>query len=119
MTMLARATITGPEAAGTAELHNTDGRLQVQLHRLHVAPGAPDVRLYLTSNPAGGIDQDAHDLGHLPDGDTATFFLDLPTGLDPHRVRAVVVHCTIYSVTFGTGRFHFASDETSSASNPS
>jgi hypothetical protein len=65
MTALATATITGHEAHGTATLVDDGGTLRLELTDRRVAPGPPDVRLYLTAD--GDRRRHRIDLGHVPD----------------------------------------------------
>ncbi|MGI9595655.1 MAG: hypothetical protein ACR2QK_05825, partial [Acidimicrobiales bacterium] len=66
-TVLATATIDGPEARGEAQLLQApDGTVTVELDQFWVAPGAPDVRLFISPDPAGDVDDDASDLGPVP-----------------------------------------------------
>jgi hypothetical protein len=101
--VLATATIDGPEARGLARfLRAPDGAVTVELDQFWVAPGAPDVRLFISSDPAGNIDNTATDLGPVPDR-TATLSFPLPAELDLEAGGSIVVYCKVYSVHFGHG----------------
>ena len=102
MTVLAIASITGHEARGTARVVSGDGERRLELVDLWVAPGAPDVRLYLTAHSDGTIDDDAIDLGRVPDR-TSSLTVAIPAGTDISRLSTVAVHCKVYSVDFGHG----------------
>ena len=102
MTTLAEATITGHEARGTARVVLGDDGPRLEFTDLAIAPGAPDVRVYLTAHDDGTVDDDAVDLGSVPDR-TPTLALTIPTDTDLTRLRTVAVHCKVYSVDFGHG----------------
>jgi hypothetical protein len=105
MTVLATATIAGPEARGQAQLiQGDDGTATLEINQLWVAPGAPDVRLYVTPDRAGNVDQTATDLGPVPD-QQPTLSRRLPNHLDPAEMVSVIVYCKVYSVRFGHGTF--------------
>ena len=103
MTLVSRATITGPEARGDARVTVDDtGEATLTLEDLWVAPGAPDVRLYVTRRGDGAIDETAIDLGHMADGLTR-HEAQLPADLDPAELSFVIVYCKVFSVHFGSG----------------
>ena len=102
MRVLATGVVYGPEARGTVQVvEYNDGQRNVELTDMWVAPGAPDVRLYISPYPDGRIDDTATDLGSVPD-DTQKLQRPLPaaTGFE---MRSVVVYCRVYSVHFGHG----------------
>lgn len=116
MNVLATATIAGPEARGQAQLvQGGDGTVTLEVDQFWVAPGAPDVRLFVTPNPAGNVDQAATDLGPVPD-QQGTLSRQLPTDLAPAEVLSVIVYCKVYSVRFGYGTF--TSQEQTSQQDP-
>ena len=78
-----------------------DGSASVELRALHVVPGAPDVRLYVTTRTDGILDETALDLGHLPDG-IDRYSAALPDGVDPRTIAGVIIHCKVYEVRFGS-----------------
>ncbi|WP_029252843.1 DM13 domain-containing protein [Paraoerskovia marina] len=105
MTTDATATITGHEARGRAVLEReADGSAVVRLTDFWVAPGAPDVRLYVTAREDGRVDRSAVQLGRVPDR-TPELSFPVPDGVDVADLRHVVVHCTVYSVYFGAGEW--------------
>lgn len=105
--LLAHASVTGHEARGAARMEQTtDGHVVVLLTDFWVAPGAPDVRLYVTPRADGVVDAAALDLGRVPDGVPDLIFT-LPDETDVASLRSVVVHCTVYSVYFGGGQWEF------------
>jgi len=111
MTVLATATIAGPEARGQAQLvQGDDGTATLELNQFWVAPGAPDVRLFVTPDQAGNVDQAATDLGPVPD-QQAALSRQLPTNIDPTELMSVVVYCKVYSVRFGYGAFTGQQDQ--------
>ena len=100
MTVIATGTISGPEARGDVNiLRSQDDALTVEIKNFWVAPGAPDVRLYLSPHPDGAI-TDAVDLGHVPNAETQ-FSRLVPTGINEDQIRSVVIYCKVYSVLFG------------------
>ena len=102
-TVLATATIDGHEARGRARLVQADdGAVTVDLVDLWVAPGAPDVRLYVSPDRTGKVDRSATDLGAVPSG-TPTLSVPLPTEVDPASLGSIIVYCKVYSVLFGYG----------------
>ena len=103
MTVLAEADITGPEARGAATLVADGDSAVVSVRELWVAPGAPDVRLYLSPHEDGRIDTGAVDLGSLADG-VRSVERAVPPGVDATAMGSVVVYCGVYSVHFGHGR---------------
>ncbi len=106
-TVLATATITGPEARGTAALIQTDdGRTLLRATDYWIADGAPDARFYLTPHPGGSVDVEGIiDFGKITPL-TGNIEFDLPTGADPSSFLMVVVYCRQYSVEFGRGSLH-------------
>ena len=103
MTVLAAAVIDGPEARGQAELvQAADGTVTVEIAEFWVAPGAPDVRLFVSPNPNGTVDETAIDLGPVPEQQT-TLSYSLPTNADPNALASIIVYCKVYSVLFGHG----------------
>jgi hypothetical protein len=102
-TVLATATIDGHEARGRAQLRQAgDGSVTVELTGLWVAPGAPDVRLFVSPDQTGSVDRTATDLGPVPTGQP-TFRVPLPTEVDPVSLGSIIVYCKVYSVLFGFG----------------
>ena len=102
MTTLATGTISGHEARGAVELVRADdGTVTVEIEDLWVAPGAPDVRLYLSPRADGHMAETAVDLGRVPDHETG-LSRRVPAELDPDRIRSIIVFCTAFSVYFGT-----------------
>lgn len=103
MTLLATATIDGHEARGRAQLLQADdGTVTVDLADLWVAPGAPDVRLYVSPDRSGNVDRAATDLGPVPFGEAA-LSVPLPAEVDPASLASIIVYCKVYSVLFGYG----------------
>ncbi len=103
MTVLAGAVIDGPEARGHAELvQDADGTVTVEIAEFWVAPGAPDVRLFVSPNPTGTVDETAIDLGHVPDLQ-ANLSFQLPTNANANELASIIVYCKVYSVLFGYG----------------
>ena len=81
--------------------HDGGGEPVVRLTKLWVAPGAPDVRVYLASDPEGDVKTGVLvELGKLTtlSGD---FAFAIPPGTDLGDIRTLVVYCSVYSVTFG------------------
>ncbi|MGI9605959.1 MAG: DM13 domain-containing protein [Acidimicrobiales bacterium] len=103
MTVLATATIDGHEARGRARLiHAADGTATIEVIDFWVAPGAPDVRLFISPDPSGTVDDSAIDLGPVPEG-PATITRPIPSHVDPASLGSIIVYCKIYSVLFGYG----------------
>jgi hypothetical protein len=103
VTVLAVAAIDGPEARGRAELvQAADGTVTVEIAEFWVAPGAPDVRLFISPNPNGTVDAKAIDLGPVP-AQQATLSYRLPTSANPTELASIIVYCKVYSVLFGHG----------------
>jgi len=112
MTVLATATISGHEARGSAALvRGDDGTITLEIRDLAIAPGAPDVRLYLSREADGSLGSDPIELGMIADSDTA-FTRPLANDVDAAEIGSVVVHCTVYSVLFGHGVFEHAARST-------
>ena len=102
MPVVSQGTISGPEARGRATLVTNDtGATTIMLSELWIAPGAPDVRLFVTSRAGTVMDENAVDLGPIPDG-VASHEVRLPDGLEPSQVATVIVYCKVYSVLFGS-----------------
>lgn len=102
-TVIATTIVSGHEAQGPAALIRLkDGQVVLRLTDFHIAPGAPDVHVFLT-----GKDGDVHadgvfDFGEVDkfDGD---FEYSLPADVDLASHNLVVVYCFQYSVEFGRG----------------
>jgi len=102
MTVISSGKLDGHEARADITIVDTGDVAQVRLRNLWVAPGAPDVRLYISPRTDGKVDDTATDLGKMPDHQTE-ITRDLPPSIDPISVGSVIVHCTVYSVLFGFG----------------
>ena len=102
MSIIATGTLDGHEARGEIAIVTAGDTSQVQLRNLWVAPGAPDVRLYVSPRTDGQVDDAATELGKIPDHQPE-IDRDLPDGLDPKTIGSVIIHCTVYSVLFGYG----------------
>jgi hypothetical protein len=101
--VLATATIKGQEARGQAQLVQAPGgTVSLEVDEFWVAPGAPDVRLYISSSADGEVDESTEDLGPVPDN-TAVLSRQIPTDFDLADARSIVVYCRVYSVLFGYG----------------
>jgi hypothetical protein len=103
VTVLAVAAIDGPEARGQADLvQGADGTVTVEITEFWVAPGAPDVQLFVSPNPTGTVDETAIDLGPVPHHQ-ATLSYQLPTNANTNELASIIVYCKVYSVLFGYG----------------
>ena len=101
-TIIARGVLRGHEASGEVVLETTAQGDVLRLKAFWIAPGAPDVRIYLTPDRAGNVEIDgAIDLGNVTtfSGHAATYAI--PEGAPLRQMGAVVVYCTVFSVTFG------------------
>lgn len=107
--VIATAVIEGPEARGNAALVRGDtGRVVLGLSDYWIAPGAPDVRVYLTPSADGDTDaEDTVDLGRVRQL-TGALDLDVPPDVRVERMRVVVVLCKVYSVEFGRGTLRWS-----------
>ena len=100
MIALAVAAIDGPEARGHAELVKAaDGTVTVEIVDFWVAPG---VRLFVSQNATGTVDETAIDLGPVPN-QQATLSYPLPPNASPSALESIIVYCKVYSVLFGAG----------------
>lgn len=103
MTVLATAAIAGPEARGHAELVKAaDGTVTLEIADFWVAPGAPDVRLFVSPNPNGTVEETAIDLGPVPEHQTNLSY-EFPTNANLNELASIIVYCKVYSVLFGHG----------------
>ena len=102
--VLATAAIDGPEARGTATLERkADGRTVLRLSDYWIAPGAPDVHVYLTPSAEGDTDAEGSiDFGKMAQL-SGTLDLEVPANARIERAKVVVVLCKVYSVEFGRG----------------
>ena len=102
MNIVLHGTINGPEARGQAAVTiEDDGTAILTLTELWVAPGAPDVRLYVTPRGDAAIDDAAIDLGPIQDGATV-HEVPIPDQIEASGLAAVVVYCKVFSVHFGS-----------------
>lgn len=99
--MLARGVVRGHEASSEVRLERTPEGDILHLVDYRVAAGAPDVRVYLSPYEAGKVDlEGAVELGRITVFSGDARFL-VPEGVPSEEMRAAVVQCTKYSVTFG------------------
>ena len=102
MSIVLQGTVAGHEARGRAAIATDDeGASTLTLTDLWVAPGAPDVRLYVTARGDAVVDDAAVDLGPIEDGATA-HEVRLPAGVDVAQLSSVIVYCKVFSVLFGS-----------------
>lgn len=102
--LLAQGSLSGHEARATVTIvRGADGTVVLTLADLWIAPGAPDVRIYLGTNPEGRVDDSALDLGKPPSeyGQTS---IPLPPAALNTKWGSVIVYCKVYSVLFGFAR---------------
>ena len=104
-TILATAEISGHEATGSARISRAgNGDLVLKLIDYHIAPGAPDVRVYLSPSEDANVRADGVvDLGRVTQFD-GHIDIAIPAGVDVAAFRTVVVYCKVYSVEFGRGK---------------
>jgi hypothetical protein len=106
--LLASGTIAGPEARGSVRvLRAADGARTLEVADLWVAPGAPDVRIYITPHRDGAVDESTIELGKVAD-DQAHQSWVLPTDIPPTTATSVVVYCRVYSVYFGHAKLDWS-----------
>ena len=109
MEQLARGTISGPEARGRVSVVAApDGSRTLEITELWVAPGAPDVRLYVSPRADGTVDETAVELGPVADGEASQGWR-FPADLSASTATTVVVYCHVYSVYFGHAALEWAS----------
>ena len=102
VTIIARGVLRGHEAGGEVALATTAQGDVLRLEEYWIAPGAPDVRLYLTPDKAGNVAvEGAIDLGNVTAFSGRSAAYAIPEGTPLRQMGAVVVYCTVFSVTFG------------------
>lgn len=103
-TLIATAQIEGPEARGQARFWRlADGWLALTINDYWVAPG-PDPRIYLTDREDDMLDlSTAVSLGRAPT-DTNIYRRVLEKVDSLQGLQTLLVHCTRFSVFFGSGR---------------
>ena len=101
MNVVATGTIIGDEASGQVTVSTADTGAKISIQDLRVPAGAPDARLYVSSDTTGAFSDAATELGILDNEQTEGVW-ELPTGLDPADIRSVLIYCKQYSVMFGT-----------------
>lgn len=103
--VLATGVIEGPEARGSVKITRSgSGEVAAHISDAWIAPGAPDVRIYLASDPAGDVETGMTvELGKVTEL-TGELVFAIPTDADLSALNALVVHCFVYSVTFGVAR---------------
>ncbi len=100
--IVARGVLRGHEAGGEVVLETTALGSVLRLKEYWIAQGAPDVRIYLTPDKAGNVEIDgAIDLGKVTTFSGRVSAYAIPEGISLRQMGAVVVYCTVYSVTFG------------------
>ena len=107
MKVIASAEISGPEARGKAQIiWKEEGQYELQLSQFWVAPGAPDVRVVLSQNANGQIDESMREVGPLPGGNFET---SLPFDNIEYllQMKTIIVYCKKFSVHFGHGELKF------------
>lgn len=101
-TVIATGVITGPEARGAVTImsRHEDG-VAAHIADVWIASGAPDVRIYLSPDRGGDVTAAAT----VELGKTSALSGDLefavPSAVDVASMGSLVVHCKVYSVTFG------------------
>ena len=101
-TIIARGVLHGHEAGGEVFLETTPQGDVLRLKAFWIAPGAPDVRMYLTPDKAGAVAVDGVvDLGKVTTFSGRSAVYPIPEGVPLRQMGAVVVYCTVFSVTFG------------------
>lgn len=99
--VIARGVIRGHEAGGEVVLENTSQGGVLHLKNYWIAPGAPDVRVYLSPDASGEVEvEGAVDFGRVQ-AFSGEVSYPIPEGVAAAQMRAVVVYCKVYSVTFG------------------
>ena len=100
-TVIARGVIHGHEAGGEVVLERTPQGDVLRLKDYWIAPGAPDVRVYLSPDVAGDPEVE----GAVDFGKITTFSGDasypIPGEVSIEDMRSLVVYCKVYSVSFG------------------
>ena len=106
--LIASGTISGPEARGDVTVtRNGEGVVTVLISNVWIAPGAPDVRIYLSSDPEGDFRSGTMtELGKVIEL-TGELSYDLPADLEPSDMRSSVVYCSVYSVPFGVAALEY------------
>lgn len=106
--IIATGNLSGHEARASVTIKRTnEGTLVLTLADLWIAPGAPDVRIYLNTNANGIVDDSSHDLG-TPASGSGTLRMHLPQVDNPEVWASVTVYCKVYSVLFGFARLSWS-----------
>jgi len=104
--IIATATISGHEARGRASIRSLpSGEMILQMDDYWIAPGAPDVHVYLTPERNGEVaGAGVVDFGRITKL-SGSIQYPIPPDTDIQQIQKVVVYCKVYSVLFGDGPF--------------
>jgi len=101
-TVVATGVIIGPEAKGTVTITSSDtSGITVHIEDAWIAPGAPDVRVYLSADRGGDVTTGASvELG-IVTALTGHLVFAVAPAVGLSAMRSLVVYCKVYSVLFG------------------
>ncbi len=86
---------------------NGEAGVTVRISNVWIAPGAPDVRIYLSSDPEGDFRAGRMtELGKVTELTVELSYV-VPSVLEPPDMRSLVVYCSVYSVTFGVAALEY------------
>lgn len=96
-----------PEARGKAIIFLKEDIYYLELEDFWVAHGAPDVRIVLSQNLSGKIDQTIQEISPLPSGNFTHEFKFPESIKNMELSKTLIVYCKQFFAHFGHGLIEF------------
>ena len=108
--IIASGDFDGHEARGNATITQSEEGYTLHLKDYWIAPGAPDVRVYLSPDDNGAVEvEGVVDFGQIQQL-TGQISYPIPATVSIQTMKSVVIYCKVYSVLFGYGKLEHRLD---------